>query len=180
MTAKWQPQRQRRAGRAVTLVSRAQPVAGPLCRKVLNDEAERENWPGQDHCTRRCTGRIEGARWPEARRTPPGSWPDGRCVTDTPRDVLHKAIAPVSQSKVCARAEDYVRALYGAVRPWSQARPSADFCSGIAVVGGISATAGEQQAMLAQLVVQGFAWHAQRLGEAAQGIVRSAHLGGDQ
>lgn len=41
-------------------------------------------------------------------------------VTGTPRDVMHKAIAPMSQSKVCARAEGYVGALCSAVRPWSQ------------------------------------------------------------
>ena len=74
-------------------------------------------------------------------------------VAGTSRDGMHKAIAPVSQSKVCARAEDYVRALCSAVRPWSQSKPSADFCSDVAIVGGISATAGEQQAVLAQFVV---------------------------
>lgn len=139
MTAEWQSISQAHAGRVVALDSQMQKGAGPLCRKVLNEDAGGENWPGQDHCTRRCACRIEGTRWQEARRTPPGSWPGGRDVAGTSRDVMHKAIAPVSQSKVCARAEDYVRALCGAVRPWSQSRPSADFCSEVVVVGGISA-----------------------------------------
>lgn len=141
MTAEWQSILQARGGRAVALDSQVHAGTGPLCRKVLNEGAEGENWPGQDHCTRRCACRIEGTRWQEARRTPPGSWPGGRDVTGTPRDATHKAIAPVSQSKVYARAEDYVRALCSAVRPWSQSPPSADSCSDVAVVGGISAAA---------------------------------------
>jgi len=96
MTAEWQSISQARAGRAVAPGSQVQTGAGPLCRKVLNEDVGRGNWPGQDHCTRRCACRIEGARWQEARRTPPGSWPGGRCVTGTRRDVMLKAIAPVS------------------------------------------------------------------------------------
>lgn len=171
MTAEWQSILQARGGRAVSLVSQVRAGTGALCRKVLSEGVRGGNWPGQDHCTRRCACRIEGARWQEARRTPPGSWPGGRNVAGTSRDVMHKAIAPVSQSKVCASAQDYVRALCDAVRPWSQSKSSADFCSDVAVVGGNSATSGEQQPMFAQLVVQGLARHTQRFGKAAQGVV---------
>ncbi|MNP87010.1 hypothetical protein D3C76_1876190 [compost metagenome] len=34
--------------------------------------------------------------------------------------------------------------------------------------------------MLAQLVVQGLAWQAESLGEAAHGVVRTGHFSGDQ
>jgi hypothetical protein len=42
MTAEWQSNSQGRAGRVVALDSQAQAAAGPLCRKVLFEEARGE------------------------------------------------------------------------------------------------------------------------------------------